>query len=251
LRNSIRHAWQAPVAFPETADIETSSDDYAKRFAGEVGAWFLKLQEQATLRLLASHPKAAVLDVGGGHGQVTGALVAHGYSLTVFGSSEACSQRIQKYVRLGLCNFQVGNIVDLPYPDEAFDVVISYRLLPHVSRWQRLLEELTRVAREVVLVDFPAVRSVNSIAPLLFNYKKRIERNTRTFTCFRESELLGVFESLGFQRAGRYGEFFFPMVMHRMLGKASVSSALEKGSRLLGLNALLGSPVILKMQRQG
>jgi hypothetical protein len=27
--------------FPETADIETSSDDYARRFAGKIGAWFL------------------------------------------------------------------------------------------------------------------------------------------------------------------------------------------------------------------
>jgi ubiquinone/menaquinone biosynthesis C-methylase UbiE len=250
MRN-IRHAWHSPISFPETADIETSSDDYAKRFSGEVGAWFLKLQEQATLNLLAAHPQASVLDVGGGHGQMAGPLVAHGYRVTVLGSSEVCSQRIQKYIRLGLCDFQVGNIIDLPYADEAFDVVISYRLLPHVSRWQRLIEELTRVAREAVIIDFPTVRSINSIAPLLFNYKKRIERNTRPFTCFRESEVASVFRSLGFQRAGRFGEFFFPMVMHRMLGMASVSSALERGSRLLGLNALLGSPVILKMQRKG
>jgi 2-polyprenyl-3-methyl-5-hydroxy-6-metoxy-1,4-benzoquinol methylase len=239
------------VPFPETADVETSSEDYSTRFSGEVGTWFLKLQEQATLRLLASHPQATVLDVGGGHGQITGPLVANGYKVTVLGSSESCSQRIQKFVRLGLCTFQVGSVIDLPYPDEAFDVVISYRLLPHVTRWQQFLEELTRVAREVVIIDFPTVRSVNSIAPLLFNYKKRIERNTRPFTCFRESDLLRVFHSLGFRREERHGEFFFPMVMHRMLRNASLSSALEKGSRLLGLNALLGSPVILKMKRKG
>ena len=31
-------------AFPETADVETSSDDYARRFAGPVGEWFLERQ---------------------------------------------------------------------------------------------------------------------------------------------------------------------------------------------------------------
>ena len=61
--------------FSETADIETSSDDYAARFAGEIGAWLLKVQEEATLRMLAAYPNAKILDVGGGHGQLTGALI--------------------------------------------------------------------------------------------------------------------------------------------------------------------------------
>ncbi|MGB3514268.1 MAG: hypothetical protein WBA93_34670 [Microcoleaceae cyanobacterium] len=52
---------------PETAEIETSSDDYASRFAGNIGAWLLKIQEEATLKMLAPHPNAKILDVGGGH----------------------------------------------------------------------------------------------------------------------------------------------------------------------------------------
>lgn len=40
-------------SFPETADIETASNDYALRFSGEIGAWLLKVQEEATLRMLA------------------------------------------------------------------------------------------------------------------------------------------------------------------------------------------------------
>lgn len=31
--------------FPETADIETASDDYDERFPGTVGAWMLKHQK--------------------------------------------------------------------------------------------------------------------------------------------------------------------------------------------------------------
>jgi len=52
--------------FPETADVETSSEDYAGRFSGAVGAWFLKVQEDATLHMLSPHAGASVIDVGGG-----------------------------------------------------------------------------------------------------------------------------------------------------------------------------------------
>ncbi|WP_293161376.1 hypothetical protein [Okeania sp. SIO2C9] len=49
--------------FPETADVETSSDDYASRFAGDIGAWLLKVQEEATLTMLAPYPNGKILDV--------------------------------------------------------------------------------------------------------------------------------------------------------------------------------------------
>ena len=54
----------------ETADIETSSDGYAARFAGPVGEWMLEIQETITVALLPKTPSATILDVGGGHGQL-------------------------------------------------------------------------------------------------------------------------------------------------------------------------------------
>ena len=184
--------------FPETADIETSSEDYALRFSGEIGAWLLKVQEEATLQMLDSYPNAKILDVGGGHGQLTNALVQNGYQVTVLGSADICKIKIQHFIDRNLCSFKVGNILTLPYPDRAFDIVVSYRLLSHVSQWQQFLSELATVARQAVIVDYPAVRSVNYIAPYLFQLKKGIEGNTRSFTCFQESELLEVFKPLGF-----------------------------------------------------
>src|SRR5512139_706652 len=84
--------------YPETADIETSSEDYAGRFAGPVGAWFLKVQENATLEMLAGYLGCTILDVGGGHGQLTGPLLDNGHNVTVFGSSDVCIERIRQYV---------------------------------------------------------------------------------------------------------------------------------------------------------
>lgn len=235
----------------ETADIETSSEDYARRFSGKVGAWFLDVQAAATLKALAPYPNATVLDVGGGHGQTACVLVENGYRVTVLGSAEICKARIQHLIDEKRCAFQVGDILNLPYPDRHFDVVISYRLLPHVTRWQQFLAELCRVARQAVIVDYPEVRSINAITPYLFNLKKRLEGNTRTYTCFRLTDLLPVFQKNGFVYAERHKEFFLPMVLHRKLKAPGLSAALEKGSRFSGLTGLLGSPVILKLVREG
>lgn len=247
---STPQAMTTEVDFPETADIETSSEDYARRFAGEIGSWFLHLQAEATLRMLDTIPTATILDVGGGHGQLTPVLVQRGYHVTVLGSAACCQKRIESLLDNRRCVFKVANVLDLPYPDQAFDIVMSYRLLPHVTAWKRCIAELTRVARQVVLVDYPAVRSVNYIAPLLFQVKKRLEGNTRTFTSFQEKQLLAVFQACGFGCAERYPEFFFPMVLHRLWQWPKLSRVLERMCRRTGLTDIFGSPVILKLLRE-
>ena len=238
------------VDIVEAADIETASVSYASRFAGAVGAWFLEVQERATLELLAGCPRSRVLDVGGGHGQLTGALVRAGYDVTVQGSALECGARIEQWVRAGAVRFDVASLLDLPYADCAFDVVLCYRLLPHVARWRALVAELARVARHAVLVDYPERRSANAVTPLLFPLKKRLEGNTRPYRVFRRAELLAAFGAHGFEYAAHRPEFFVPMVVHRKLNAPGLSRAVEAASRALGLTRLFGSPVILKVERR-
>ncbi|MEM8808887.1 MAG: methyltransferase domain-containing protein [Cyanobacteria bacterium P01_G01_bin.38] len=236
--------------FPETADIETASDSYASRFAGKSGTWLLGVQQAATLKMLADYPQVSVLDVGGGHGQLTEALIEQGHRVTVLGSAEVCKARIQKYLDNQACAFEVGNVLEMPYPEAAFDVVISYRFLAHVTQWQAFLKELARVARQAVIVDYPTVHSVNAIAPYLFKLKKGIEGNTRPFTCYRERDILDFYQSIGWEQNQRYAQFFWPMVLHRALGAPGLSSALETISRFSGLSHLWGSPVIAKFEKR-
>jgi 2-polyprenyl-3-methyl-5-hydroxy-6-metoxy-1,4-benzoquinol methylase len=241
----------APVMdFPETPDVETSSDDYAARFSGNVGSWFLKVQEEATLRMLAPFPGAKILDVGGGHGQLAHALVRSGYEVTVLGSSDHCKVQIQKLIDEKSCTFKVGNMLDLPYQNQTFDVVVSYRVLPHVVQWRHLIAELTRVAQEAVIVDYPTIRSLNYLVPLLFRLKKHLEGNTRPFTVFKEFEIIEAFKLYKFTAADRFPEFCLPMALYRTLKWYRFASQVERVCRFAGFTDAFGSPVILKLVRK-
>jgi len=233
----------------EHADVETASEDYARRFAGPVGAFFLEVQARETLRLLEPWPRASVLDVGGGHGQLTGPLLEAGYEVTIVGSAAACRDRVRRWLDAGRARFSVVNLLALPYADRAFDVVLSFRLLPHVRRWRELAGELARVARHAVVVDYPTRRSMNALAEPFYGLKKRVEGNTRPFAVFRDAEVEAAFADHGMRVGARRPQFLLPMALHRAAHAARLSAGVEAGARWSGLTSLLGSPVLLRLER--
>jgi SAM-dependent methyltransferase len=235
----------------EDADVETSSDAYARRFAGPVGAYFLEVQAEATLDLLRPWPGASVVDVGGGHGQLTEPLVDAGYEVTVLGSDAACERRVKEWTGAGRARFASGDLLRAPYPDRSFDVALSYRLLPHVRDWAALVSELTRLARTAVVVDYPTARSVNAIAGWLFGLKKGVEGDTRPFTVFQDVGVEEAFGREGFAPTARRAQFLFPMAFHRAARSVSLARALEAAGGALGLRRRFGSPVILRLERSG
>jgi 2-polyprenyl-3-methyl-5-hydroxy-6-metoxy-1,4-benzoquinol methylase len=237
------------ISLLEDADVETSSEGYARRFAGPVGTWFLDVQSRTTLELLRSWPGASVVDVGGGHGQLTGPLVEAGYDVTVFGSRDVCRERVRAWVESGRARFASGDLLQMPFSDRSFDIALSYRLLPHVTRWTQLVAELCRVARRAVVVDYPTTRSVNAVSGAFFGLKKGVEGNTRPFAVFRDAEIERAFAAHGFRPTARRPEFLFPMALHRGLGIAALSRGFEAVTAAIGLTRVLGSPVVLRLER--
>jgi len=233
------------------ADVETSSAAYARRFEGPVGRWFLDVQARTTLELLRPRPGSSVLDVGGGHAQLTGPLVEAGCDVTVYGSADRCSERLQEWVRSGQARFRSGPLLQAPWPDGSFDATLAFRLLPHLDRWRELVAELCRLARHVVIVDYPTARSANAVSGALFGVKKGIEGDTRPFRVFRDAEVEEAFAATGFVRTARRPQFLLPMALHRGLRLASLSRALEATAHAAGLTRAWGSPVILRAERRG
>jgi 2-polyprenyl-3-methyl-5-hydroxy-6-metoxy-1,4-benzoquinol methylase len=233
----------------EAADIETASDDYARRFGGKVGAWMLQIQERIVLEFLRGADISTVLDVGGGHGQLAVPLAREGFAVTVVGSADSCRRNLANMIDASMCKFQVADLLRLPYPAKSFDAIVCFRLVSHCKRWETLLAELCRVARRLVIIDYPTSQSVNFAAPRLFSLKKRMEGNTRSFRLFRHDEIENSFVAQNFSVTARQGQFFLPMVLHRMLKCRPVSAWLETRFQRFGLTQRWGSPVIAKAVR--
>jgi SAM-dependent methyltransferase len=235
----------------ENADVESSSELYARRFSGPVGQWFLELQTRLTLECLSGLPPGAtVLDVGGGHAQLAPPLVEAGYRVTVVGSDASCGERLVPLTSAGRCRFEVADLLALPYPDRAFDAVVCYRLLAHSTDWKRLVGELCRVGRHRVVVDYPARRSVNVASETLFRIKNVIERGTtRPFALYGRGEVARAFGSAGFRVTLERPQFLLPMALYRLAGSAGLARTVEGLARTAGLTRLLGSPVIARADR--
>ncbi len=233
----------------EQADIETASDDYATRFSGKVGEYFLKTQEDITLKFLEEENIKTILDVGGGHAQLAVPLVKKGYDVTVTGSDISCCYRLNKFLPEGSFNFKECNFLSLPYPDNSFDAVISFRLVMHEKNWEILIKEICRVAKEVVIIDYPDKCSFNILNKILFKAKKSFEKNTRTFKTFSRKELKNIFIKNGFTQFSLKPQYFLPMVLHRAMKNVAISKNLEFLFGIIGLKYMFGTPVIMKMKR--
>jgi ubiquinone/menaquinone biosynthesis C-methylase UbiE len=244
MRERSLHLVSAKFPYPDAPDIESSSDEYAGRFSGNIGNWFLEVQTTALMSLLMSKPGLSILDVGGGHGQNIAALLKAGHNVTVLGSSPECSRRLVEFE--SNCNFKflAGSVVKLPFESDSFDVVISFRLLSHLYNWQEEISELCRVARQQVIVDYPTKLSFNAIEPVLFRLKKQIEGNTRHFLTFSHSEIREAFAKSNFTDYQFISQFFWPMALHRATKNVGVARAIESIPAALGLTKLFGTPVI-------
>jgi hypothetical protein len=235
----------------EDADIESSSDRYAGRFAGPVGEWFLEVQARYTLKALEGLGRGAgVLEVGGGHAQLTPALVAAGYTVTVVGSDPSCAQRLRPWLERGECRYQTADLLALPFADRGFEAVLCYRLIAHSIDWHRLLAELCRVAAARVVIDYPSRRSLNFISEGLFPAKRRLEGgSTRPFLLYAPREIRDGFAGNGFRVVSHIPQFLLPMVVHRFVGSTAFSRAVEAPGRIAGLTQWWGSPVIVRADR--
>ena len=230
------------------ADLDPSGDRYAQRFAGPVGEYLLSRQTEALLDLLKDMPNATVLDIGGGHGQSARPLLAAGHKVTVMSSSRAAWGQIADLDHPEL-ERTVGPLLELPFADKSYDVVLAFRMMAHVGNWQQLLDEMTRVSRRAVIVDFPLPGGANLAKPVLLWAKKRAEGNTRDYATMARRDVHKHLNGRGFGIKGEVGQFVMPMVVHRTMKSPFVSRTTEAAFRAIGLDRVTGTPVVLRADR--
>jgi len=234
----------------EQCDVHSSSDDYARRFAGALGQWMLDVQAGAALELIEPWRGGSVLDVGGGHAQLAGPLCEAGYAVTILGSDDSCGQRPRKLLADSGVQFITGDIVDPPFAAAQFDIVLAFRMMAHVGDWRAMLRGLCRVARHAVVVDFATPVSINALAPLFFAAKRKVEVDTRPFRLQRRKDVQAALADEGFGCFRHIGQYVAPMALHRIINSPLLSRKVEGVLHGAGLAPRLGSPIVLRATRE-
>ena len=223
-------------------DIHSSTAEYAKRFSGVAGEYLLSVQNNAILDCLPK--ERSILDVGGGHLQIIKILDLENYDYTIQGSDSSCFDRLEHDVKKIICP-----LLELNIAAKSFSTVISIRQLSHMQNWKGFIGELTRVSQNTVIIDAPLKTGFNLFSEMLFSVKKMFEKNTRKYLNFSEQELKEIFKNHGFTLTKAYYQFFFPMVIHRVIKNRKISEFIELVPRKLGLTSLMGSPAIYRFDR--
>jgi len=114
-------------------------ESHAAQTRGIVG-WFYRTYVNATCEFLMRHPGALVLDLGCGEGIL---LRDSGFAPIQLDISMHRLRKAHVTSHLLVC----ADGVELPFAESSFDVVLLIALLEHVSRPERIVDEVWRVLK--------------------------------------------------------------------------------------------------------
>lgn len=99
-------------------------------------------------------PTGKVLDLGCGEGRICIYFAQNDFEAYGIDFTKGAINRAKKFARetkvYSKINFQVGNVLDLSYPDNFFDVAVDYSVFDHIliKDWQLYVKNLLRVLKE-------------------------------------------------------------------------------------------------------
>ena len=233
-------------------DCHTSGPEYAQRFSGRTGEFFLARQDEVLGEFLDDISGKRVLDAGGGHGQNAGRILSAGGKYTALASSPGCDRMLRR--KLSGLNVEPHDVIEygrldrLPFPDRSFDAVVSFRIISHVPDWRLFLGELCRVSDNKVIIDF-APAACRLSRKVFFLIKGRFETASREFTTQSAAEISREAGRCGFRVKEVQRQFILPMVMHRMAGSGALFGV-ERAAVRLGLTRFAGGPAVALLERK-
>jgi len=131
--------------------------------------------------IITSHilPQNTILDAGCAHGRLVPILLAHGIQKENYTGIDISENLIQKAKEtFHDIRFDVGDVCQLPYNDNSFDVVISSAVLHHIPSQKlrvQMINELARVAKpggKIILLVWNAFHFPHLWRPIFTSYVK-------------------------------------------------------------------------------
>ena len=153
---------------------KTGPTDPIEYYRKPLTGWIFRRRINLGLRLLGDEHFGRGLEIGYGAGAVLLALAPvvdelHGIDL------DADPEPVEAILRAHghAAHLRQANVMDLPYEDGSFDLVVSFSVFEHLAEYERALGEVARVLRPGgrFLLGMPAVNRMMEAGFQLIGFK--------------------------------------------------------------------------------
>jgi ubiquinone/menaquinone biosynthesis C-methylase UbiE len=141
-------------------------DDWARSYGdpkpATLNAQNLISRRRFALEMLEARvsPGSSILDIGCGTGHLAGELMQRGYAACGVDLSDAMVQYAREHYNPD--RFRVGDIEQIPFPDNTFDAVMCLGVMEYLDRDESALREMWRVLRPG---GHAVITTPNSVCP--------------------------------------------------------------------------------------
>ena len=154
--------------------------DYDKTRWGGKGAFANEIQKELLdkiLKLKGIDKNQKILEVGCGTGRFFIPLIKEGYNMYGLDYSEGMISKLKENIKEENLKFDERRIIQgdarkMPFKENTFDLVISYRTLIHIPDYELVLKEIGRVLKPngIAIIEFNNKKSISSIARFYRNF---------------------------------------------------------------------------------
>jgi ubiquinone/menaquinone biosynthesis C-methylase UbiE len=233
------------------ADPVTAASFDERRFGGPIGQLIAGEQARILAEFAGPIEGRSILDVGTGTGRAAIVMARAGATVTAVDASEqmlalARRRAADEHLRI---TFAAGDAHHLDFPDRAFHLVVSLRVLMHTTAWRDSVAELCRVADRLVIFDYPALTSFAAFQAATRRLTHALGARTEPYRVFSQGAVARELQKSGFRVRAAHRQFFLPIALYKAVGSRRFAEVSNYGFERLGLVRLFGTPVTLVAER--
>src|SRR5258706_8595495 len=164
-----------PILFPSHESLTLSIDngipeDYhlVRLYYGRYSGWFYRQRLQMVADLLKGENRDQLLEVGVGSGVFIPELLKYANQVTGIDIHEIYhgvqTMLMNERIDLGRVCLKKGSVLNIPFPDNSFDIVVCVSVLEHFVNPLPAIKELVRVMKPqgILALGFPTRNTITS-----------------------------------------------------------------------------------------